>query len=93
MILNPSEGSLGYYDWNPYDGWLTRTLNLWVPFSLLLLAGSGYLAFKGPVSRIELTGAALHLVTVVGLITLGYWVFTFPLEGAGSAIWRMFWQH
>lgn len=78
-------------DWSPYNHFLAQALNWWVPFSILVCCASILLATKFKLCKALICGWCLHAVSIVGLVSLGAWVFTVPLPGGGG-VWWMLWN-
>ena len=78
-------------DWSPYPEWLTIALNWWGPVSLVILGSALYVAarFRGSPSLI--VGCCLHTGSVVGLVSLGAWLFGTALPGEYCGVWWMWW--
>ena len=78
-------------DWSPYDNLLANALNWWVPFSILVCGSSVFVLMKHTPRKTLLCAWCLHAVSIVGLVSLGVWVFTVPLP-VGGAVWWMLWN-
>ena len=87
QYLAPGEFVL---DWAPYPNWLLWALNWWVPISLLVLVSIAALAVCRSRQVSLVIGGCLHALSLIGLVTLGCWVCTVPMEGSLGA-WWMWW--
>jgi hypothetical protein len=78
-------------DWSPYPEYLAMAMNWWIPVSVLICSASVYLARQSRRPGILILGWCLHAVSATFLVSLGLWVFTGPLAGAGGT-WWMWWN-
>jgi hypothetical protein len=78
-------------DWSPYPEFLALALNWWVPISILIMGTGIYHAGLRRRSLALNAGRCLHVLSMIGLVILGWWVFTIALPTGSREVWWMWW--